>query len=254
MHQLLELAKTLDEKASHDIASEAAPLVEQSRTIILKPSEEPARQYLCCVLAAEMLALRRGTQPPSATRPPIPPAKFKKLLEIFRETLGPPAKRRVLTSPQKKSAPSTPRKPVTPRSNVTPSRSRGSCQTRSSGRRVELATIADAERIGCSLGLNTTTTSAVANAYGRYHDLVKDTWGLLLGLFYVVVARAEPGRLEDVSLRIRSLVPVPDASERQDQWVYWCERIVAGRSWLSSIAVVEGPTRELYCDSGQWKL
>jgi hypothetical protein len=82
---------------------------------------------------------------------------------------------------------------------------------------------------------------AVAHGYRMYNNLVKDRWGLLCGLIYVITSRAQPELIGDDSRRvfeykILQLVPEKITLEVVEEWVLWAQRIVADQTWVRKIS------------------
>lgn len=251
---LREIANTLLDDVPERIVRRSAKLVLQSRAKInLKPNEEPARSYICVLLAAEAHAGR-----PLEARPPIPPQQFTKLVDTFRQELGfvdttasapqTPRKRRREGPLVSENSPRTPaktpqRRAQTPQSARTPRTPRNS--------RAKDPEPADIVRLATELDLKPPTIKAIQHGYLQYNHLVKDRWGLLLGLAYIVISRAEPQQ-QSLATRLANAVAVAGAKGRLEEWIHWATHIVTGQSWITQVAVEPEPIRKLYTGPGDW--
>ena len=259
MDPLREIANTLvPEGVPARVINRASKLVLQSGTTVnLKPNEEPARSYICVYLAVQAHLEKEGLEmvPP---RPPVPPAQFRKLVDIFRTKLGiedeysaqddtPPLTPRK----RQRSAPTTPQK--TPRTARTPGRtpSKTPSRTPRKGLRETGPGEQDIMALGEHLSLKPETVKAITHGYQLYKDLVKDQWGLVLGLAYVVTSRAEPDQ-NQLAERLVASVPLPQVNDRLNEWVHWASKIVTGQTWISKVAVEPEPIKTLYSGPGDW--
>lgn len=247
---LREIAESLLDDVPERVVRRSSKLVLQSRAKIqLKPAEEPARSYICVLLAAEA---HSGQE--LAAKPPVPPALFSKLVEIFRQELG--FKETVVAAPEtpRKRRKDTPETPVkTPQRNPrtpvkTPQRTP---QRTPRTPRSKEPTTSDIKRLAAEMGLKDTTVKAIQHGYLQYNHLVKDKWGLLLGLAYVVISRAEPDQKE-LPTRLARVVTVASANGRLEEWIHWASQIATGQSWLTKVAVEPEPIRQLYTGPGDW--
>ncbi|RPA87996.1 hypothetical protein BJ508DRAFT_409916 [Ascobolus immersus RN42] len=70
------------------IATARALFVQSKQKIVsLKPTEEPARIYICCHIACERLRAKLDLPPVKATRPPVPKRTYTNLYKYFDEAL-----------------------------------------------------------------------------------------------------------------------------------------------------------------------
>lgn len=112
------------------------------------------------------------------------------------------------------------------------------------------------ETLGLQMGIQKVTIDAVIHAYNVYIGMVKDSWGLLYGLFIVIVERVEPrlGTSNENSIskvfRTNSLPQDIDTHE----WRSWCERIIAGQTWICQIAQNSEKSPDLLGSAGGWGL
>lgn len=244
---LREIAESLLDDVPERIVRRSSKLVLQSRAKIqLKSSAEPARSYICVLLAAEAHTGRE-----LAAKPPVPPALFAKLVEIFRQELG--FKETIIEEPEtpRKRRKETPRTPVkTPQRTPARTAQRTPQRTPRTPRSRE-PTNPDIKRLAAELGLKDTTVKAIEHGYLQYNHLVKDKWGLLLGLAYIVISRAEPEQ-EQLTTRLAKTVTLAGANGRLEEWVHWASQIATGQSWLTKVAVEPEPIRQLYTGPGDW--
>lgn len=96
---LYSLASSLNMKSNHLVQS-------------LKPNEEPARLYICVLLAAEQLEATMNLPLPDTKKAPVAPRTFTKLVNLFRAALFPNS---VQQQQQQQQLPATPTKKRGPR-------------------------------------------------------------------------------------------------------------------------------------------
>ncbi|ANB15932.1 Origin recognition complex subunit 6 [Sugiyamaella lignohabitans] len=259
-----------------ELISLSNSLLSQSKANVssLKPDEEIARMTLCCHLAIERLTDSFNFPPPSTKKVPVPPKVYQNLLRLFRNALP----RRGSASPVKLSAPSTPTKRPSPlkrahlpdrEGSPTPQRKKLNLNegtrsdegedlndvksntqgkaTPSPVKRRGLAketdpTPNDLHRIADGLQISDHAKNAVAFGYKKYNNLVKDRWGLLCGLFYVVCSRAHPELLVNQRRLENNIMSYAgDYSRMNDdkmaEWIIWADKIVADQSWIRDITV-----------------
>lgn len=259
-----------------EFQNEALGLVRQSQQSVigLKPTEEPARAYICTMLAAERYEISLNLPQPDITKSTVPPRTFKKLVKLFRETLFPgsiqassPMRRQKRTAStataQKKSAQTTP----TASAVVSPLKQRGSMVQ-------DLAEIANATEAALDIssktkitpvkrkivrggpksgdprksrvyelcremGISDAATEAVIRSYKQYNNLVKDRWGLLCGIIVVITVKAHP-RLIEIGTQgfYNKLIRISHTSmnqEKLDEWIAWSNRIINDQSWIKRV-------------------
>lgn len=246
-----------------ELRSLASSLNMKSNQLIqnLKPSEEPARFFICTLLAAEQLEVAMNLPAPDIKQAPVAPRTFTKLLNVFRIALFPNA-----------IQPSTPSKKTrSPRKQPTESPSRHSPAVTKRTTWDAIASQADAEleretpqpsptkkakivrggpksgdprksrvvEICQELGIGENPTDAIIRSYRMYNSLVKDRWGLLCGIIVVIASKSHP-RLFDKGPQgfYTKLIRISHTSMNQaklDEWISWSSRIISDQSWVKRV-------------------
>lgn len=214
----------------------------------LKPEEESARYYVCSYLAVEKCIDSLSLSQPDSKRAPVPPRVFTNLLSRFRHALfrdgSPvriPSKNRIVVSrsnsisPVKQMVLGDKRdRDVSPSPSPSPVKRRGIAKDSDPKSH-------DLENIGEALALSDVTTEAISHGYRLYNNLVKERWGLLCGLIYVITDKAQPELLESsgrVSFRDKLLQLVRQVTvEKLEEWISWTEKIVTDQTWVRKITV-----------------
>lgn len=260
---------TMEGKVPKEVVDTAQNFCFQSRNKMakLKPEEEPARQTVCAHLAVEKHMEKLNLPYPSTKQAPVPSNIYKKLLEIFRKQLVPnssqsspglktPTKPKAHTEPLDSSLTATPtslkRKIVT--TNGSPIKTSPSPSKRQRGGPKSTDPRAeDIERACEKLGIEAAALDAIAYGYRQYNNLVKDRWGLLCGLIYVIGSKAQPSLVfkQRVPFSIKVSHSVPYASEdKVEEWIQWAEKIVGDQSWVKQVTAPEMISANTNNDAG----
>lgn len=246
-----------------EFQNEALGLVRQSHQCVigLKPTEEPARAYICTMLAAERYEISLNLPQPDITKSTVPPRTYKKLVKLFREALFPgsiqassPMRRQkraasagTSTATQRRSS-----RTVTPTASavVSPSKPRGDVVQDLA----EIASLTDAAlniktttkaapakrkivrggpksgdprksrvyELCREMGISDSATEAVIRSYKQYNNLVKDRWGLLCGIIVVITVKAHP-RLMEIGTQgfYNKLIRISHTSMNQEKLDEW---------------------------------
>lgn len=214
----------------------------------LKPDEETARMVVCAHMAVEKL-INKGNKElpmPSSRQAPLSARAYAKLLGIFRSELLPDFQSPVKT-PKRVSILRTPTKasPQTPLTAYITEAEPATVTPSSSIKRRGLPKSTDPKsediRTMCmALGLRDEAQNAVDYGYRTYNGVVKERWGLLCGLIYVIASRAQP---DFVAAKSRNsfetkVVQLAHSSMNIDkmlEWIKWSERIVGDQSWVRKL-------------------
>lgn len=273
------------------LLTRASRLILRSKTALhLKPSEEPARAHLCVVIACEILQEKFDLPDPSLVKLPIQPTIYTKLLDRFRNELNPehlglesprvtpirtPGRGESISSP----APVTPTRLFSesgspPRSqSPTPNRKRQLQPTEQlqatkespTKRRNQSPTKLTRKgptavsKLNEVLGTKDTTREAVQFAFEKYSPLVTDSWGLILGLTYVLVERAEPelsdslmADMVSAAIQTQPRLQPEEEQERLEEWIHWSRQILTSQTWLAKISSVPEPQPIVRGSAGGW--
>lgn len=236
-----------------DLASSLS-LQSLQKVTSLKPEEESARYYICSYLAVEKCKSTFALPEPSSKQAPVPPRVFSNLLARFRSALlsGSPApKTPTKTRTFSRSTTVTPSKSSTKstsRSNQKRSFSRSPSPSPSPVKRRGIAKDTDPkdhdlERICDALSLNDDSTQAISRGYRLYNNLVKERWGLLCGLVYVITNKSQPELItaftkDTFSEKLIQLARHMNM-EKLEEWINWTEMIVTDQTWIRRITVEE---------------
>lgn len=208
-------------------------LQSRQKVINLRPDEEAARYLICAQLAVEVetesLKLPIAAKVPA----PIPPKMFQNLTNVFRNSLGLFS---AGTPSPRKSPVKTPKKgpKVDDREGSPSPRKRG-------GPKTSDPMSQDIEHIAAALGLSDPCIEAIVKGYKTYHNLVRERWGLLLGLTYVVISRGHPQLISSAGkarLLHRLIMLAPGSSMTTDklqEWIVLTETIVGEQSWIQQL-------------------
>jgi hypothetical protein len=198
----------------------------------LKPDEETARMVVCAHMAVEKL-INKGNKKlpmPSSRQAPLSARAYAKLLGIFRSELLPDFQSPVKT-PKRVSILRTPTKasPQTPLTTYITEAEPATVTPSSSIKRRGLPKSTDPKsediRTMCmALGLSDEAQNAVDYGYRTYNGVVKERWGLLCGLIYVIF-ETKVVQLAHSSMNIDKML----------EWIKWSERIVGDQSWVRKL-------------------
>lgn len=251
------LEKLLDtSKIPRALTKKSEELLFQSKPLVqLKPKEEVARPYICCVLAAQELRKKLKLPRPDVSKPPLPPSKYQTLFRSFKTQLyGTVAdgkeddesdfvlseddiepvttpKRRSPTKAKGTPSPKKPRKPLT--------------VDRSDGLKLIL-------KLSKVLDLDVSLWDVIVTSYRKYFELVTDNLGLAMGVVYVVVAQSRPDLIAQVEEKILRAANARDGRAVLEQWKGWADQILQPRSYFKEVAAVPEPVAPFYGGSGRW--
>ncbi|CAN6674797.1 hypothetical protein TRVA0_065S00584 [Trichomonascus vanleenenianus] len=258
---------TLD-KFPQPLIDQTMELLMQSRTKInnLRPEEEPARHALCAHLAIEKLMTKLSLPTPTIKQAPVPQKLFLRLIDIFRSELFPAGFESPLKTPSLKrtAAISAEAKfspvPFNERLRLLSARSPRKGSSLSPTKRSPTKKERDPEkhditRLCEALSLSEESQGAVEYGYIQYRNLAKDKWGLLCGLIYVIVSKAQPELIQEKSrnrfeFKIVQLAPAHITDDKISEWISWADKIAGDQPWLQKLAVRDsvaiggGPTEK----------
>jgi origin recognition complex subunit 6 len=219
----------------------------------LKSHEEVARHAVCAHLAVEKYMTSLNLPIPSTRQAPVPAKVYNKLLNVFRKTLMPNSESPLKTPSKKRTQPDlsvTPTRTPTPSpmkrkivsTNPSPAASPSPSKRQRGGPKSTDPKAEDIEVVCSRLKINTDALDAIAYGYKQYNNLVKDRWGLLCGLIYVITSKAQPQLVwnQKIPFTTKIIHSVPNTSADQlEEWIPWAEKIVGDQSWVRQITAPE---------------
>lgn len=258
---------------SNDLISLASSLNMKSQQLVqgLKPNEEPARIFICTLLAAEQLEVTMNLPAPNTKKAPVPPRTLTKLINMFRVELFPntiqpstPSKRARKTGSNSRTA--SPIKAAALASQVGSPQNDGNylmaiadATDRALGITSEPSTAPPTPKrkiirggpksgdprksrvieICREMGIAENPTDSIIRSYKQYNSLVKDRWGLLCGIIVVIATKAHP-RLVEMGTQgfYNKLIRISHTSmnqEKLDEWISWSSRIINDQSWVKRV-------------------
>lgn len=208
-------------------------LQSRQKIVNLRPDEEAARYLICAQLAVEVESEALRLPAAKKVPAPIPPKMFQNLTNVFRNSLG-------LFSA---STPSPRKSPVkTPRKAIKVAEREGSPSPRKrGGPKTSDPMSQDIEHIAAALGLSDPCLEAIVKGYKTYHNLVRERWGLLLGLTYVVISRGHPQLIRSAGKArlLHRLIMLAQGSsmttDKLQEWIVLTETIVGEQSWIQQL-------------------